>query len=111
MRIVACALAALLAAQAPGVHPVSGRRIAPVMGWQGAGWLERAERIDEEQPDVAIRTLKIANGSSVADIGAGTGYVTTLLSAEVGPGGRVYANDLQPQMLEMLRWRLAAQKI
>ena len=45
--------AAIVAAQTPGVHPISGRRFAPVMGYQGADWLERAEREDEEAPDVA----------------------------------------------------------
>jgi len=111
MRIVACLVAALVAAQAPGVHPISGRRIAPVMGWQGADWLERSERIDEEAPQDAIRVLKIEKGATVADIGAGTGYMTLLLASAVGPTGRVYANDLQPQMIEMLRRRLADKKI
>jgi ubiquinone/menaquinone biosynthesis C-methylase UbiE len=111
MRIVACLLAAFVAAQAPGVHPISGRRIAPVMGWQGADWLERTERIEEEAPQDAIRALKIPKGATVADIGAGTGYITLLLAAEVGPAGRVYANDLQPQMIELMRRRLADKKI
>lgn len=111
MRLVACVLAAVLAAQAPAVHPVSGRRIAPVMGWQGADWLERSERIEEEAPQDAIRVLQIPKGAIVADIGAGTGYMTMLLAAAVGPAGRVYANDLQPQMIEMLRRRLAATKV
>src|SRR5262249_24308704 len=105
MRLVAWLLAAVLAAQTARVHPISGRRIAPVMGWQGAAWLERDERIEEEAPDTAIRALKIPKGASVADIGAGTGYMTMRLAAEVGPTGRVYANDLQPQMIEMLRRR------
>jgi ubiquinone/menaquinone biosynthesis C-methylase UbiE len=111
MRIVACLLAAFVAMQAPGVHPISGRRIAPVMGWQGADWLERGERIEEEAPQEAVRALKIAKGATVADIGAGTGYITMLLAAEVGASGRVYANDLQPQMIEILRRRLADKKI
>jgi len=112
MRIVlAWLLAAVLAAQAAPVHPVSGRRIAPVMGWQGADWLERSERIEEEAPDTAVRLLKIPKGASVADIGAGSGYMTMLLSAAVGPNGRVFANDLQPQMIEMLRRRLEQKKI
>jgi ubiquinone/menaquinone biosynthesis C-methylase UbiE len=109
--LAACVVTVALAAQTPGVHPVSGRRIAPVMGWQGAPWLERAERIEEEAPDDAIRILKIAKGSTVADIGAGSGYVTMLLAAAVGPTGRVYANDLQPQMIEILRGRLSERKI
>ena len=95
----------------PGTHPISGRRFAPVMGWQGADWLERHERADEEDPDTAINVLKIARGSSVADIGAGSGYMTMKLSARVGPEGRVYANDIQPQMLQMLASRLANAKI
>jgi len=111
MRIVAWLLAAALAAQSSGVHPVSGRPIAPVMGWQGAGWLERAERIEEEAPDAAIRALQIPKGATVADIGAGTGYMTMRLAAAVGPAGRVYANDLQPQMIELLRQRLAERRV
>ena len=103
--------AAIVAAQTPGVHPISGRRFAPVMGYQGADWLERAERDDEEAPDVALSVLKIAKGSSVADIGAGSGYITERLAARVGPNGRVFANDVQPQMLDLLARRLARRKI
>jgi predicted methyltransferase len=107
----ALALSAVVAAQAPGVHPVSGRRFAPVMGYQGAEWLERAERDDEEEPNVALNVLKIEKGSAVADIGAGSGVITERLASRVGPAGRVYANDLQPQMLQMLAARLAKKKI
>jgi ubiquinone/menaquinone biosynthesis C-methylase UbiE len=105
------ALAAALVAQSSGVHPVSGRRFAPVMGYQGADWLERAEREDEEAPDVALNVLKIEKGASVADIGAGSGFITERLAKRVGPTGKVYANDLQPQMLQMLAARLARKKI
>lgn len=81
------------------------------MGWQGAPWLERDERIAEEAPDQAIRVLGIAKGAAVADIGAGSGYMTVRLAAQVGPTGRVYAIDVQPQMLEILRRRLADSRI
>jgi SAM-dependent methyltransferase len=94
-----------------GTHPVSGRRYAPVMGYQGVDWLERPERIEEEEPDLAISLLKIPPGASVADIGAGSGYMTIRMAQRVGPTGRVYANDLQPQMLEILGRRLAQQRI
>jgi ubiquinone/menaquinone biosynthesis C-methylase UbiE len=104
-------LSAVLAAQAPGTHPVSGRRFAPVMGYQGADWLERAERIEEEEPDVALKVLQIPKGAAVADVGAGSGYITVRLSKLVGPTGTVYANDVQPQMLEILRRRLGREKI
>ena len=96
-----------LAAQSPGTHPVSGRRFAPVMGYQGAAWLDRPERLEEEEPDRAISILKIPKGSTVADIGAGSGYMTVKLSDRVGPTGKVFATDVQPQMLEILRRRLA----
>ena len=104
--LIAVVLAAGLAAQQPGVHPVSGRRFAPVMGYQGAPWLERSEREEEEAPDVALNALKIAKGASVADIGAGSGYITVRLAARVGATGRVFANDVQPQMLNILARRL-----
>src|SRR5215510_1340169 len=108
---IALLLAAVVAAQAPGIHPISGRRFAPVMGYQGADWLERSERDEEEAPDIALDALRIPKGSSVADIGAGSGFITERLSARVGPTGRVFANDLQPQMLQILGRRLALRKI
>ena len=98
-------------ATAPGTHPVSGRRFASVMGWQGAEWLERPERLEEEAPDSALDVLAIPKGASVADVGAGSGYMTVRLAEAVGAQGRVYANDIQPQMLEMLRRRLERAKI
>jgi precorrin-6B methylase 2 len=108
---VAVVLAAGVAAQTPGTHPISGRPFAPVMGYQGAEWLERSERIAEEEPDVALNVLQIPKGASVADIGAGSGYMTVRLARRVGAEGRVYANDLQPQMLALLQRRLAREQI
>jgi ubiquinone/menaquinone biosynthesis C-methylase UbiE len=105
------ALAAAVVAQSSGVHPVSGRRFAPVMGYQGADWLERSEREEEEEPNVALNVLTIQRGDAVADIGAGSGFMTERLAARVGPTGRVYANDVQPQMLQLLAVRLARKKI
>src|SRR5947207_15775844 len=109
--LFAVVLAAVVAAQTPATHPISGRRFAPVMGYQGADWLERPERIDEEEPDVALNLLQIPSGAAVADIGAGSGYMTVRLARRVGAAGRVYANDLQPQMLELLQRRMAREKI
>jgi ubiquinone/menaquinone biosynthesis C-methylase UbiE len=104
-------LAITVVAQAPPTHPLSGRRVAPVMGWQGAEWLERPERLEEEAPDSALDVLAIPKGASVADVGAGSGYMTVRMAKRVGPTGTVYANDLQPQMLELLRRRLEREKI
>jgi ubiquinone/menaquinone biosynthesis C-methylase UbiE len=109
--VLALVVAGAVAAQSPGTHPISGRRFAPVMGFQGADWLERAERIEEEAPDTALDAVRIAKGSTVADIGAGSGYMTVRLAKRVGPDGRVFANDLQPQMIELLRRRIEREKI
>ncbi|WP_326404170.1 class I SAM-dependent methyltransferase [Methylibium sp.] len=79
-----------------------GREISGVMGWQGAGWLEREEREREERTDVLLRLLQLSPGMVVADIGAGTGYLARRMAAQVRPGGQVLAVDVQPQMLRML---------
>jgi ubiquinone/menaquinone biosynthesis C-methylase UbiE len=91
----------LLAGQ--GEHPVTGRQIAGVMGVQGADWLNRPEREKEENPEGALDALGLRPGMVVADVGAGTGYMSLRLAKRVGPGGMVYANDLQPEMLRRLR--------
>jgi ubiquinone/menaquinone biosynthesis C-methylase UbiE len=105
------AVALSVAAQQTSVHPLSGRRFAQTMGAEGADWLDRAERDVEEEPDRAIDVLKIEKGSTVADIGAGSGYMTVKLAKKVGPQGRVYANDIQPAMLELLNKRITKSKI
>lgn len=78
------------------------REIAHVMGWQGASWLEREERQREERTDLLLPELMLKPGMAVADIGAGTGYFSRRISAAVGPGGTVYAVDVQPEMVKML---------
>jgi predicted methyltransferase len=118
MRIKATYTAALviittaaILAQSPGVHPISGRRYAGVMSYEGARWLDREERDVEEEPDRALNAIGIAKGATVADVGAGSGYMTVRMAERVGPTGRVYATDIQPQMLAMLRERLDKEKI
>jgi ubiquinone/menaquinone biosynthesis C-methylase UbiE len=81
------------------------------MGVAGAPWLERSEREEEEAPTRALEIIKIAPGSTVADIGAGSGYFTERLSKLVGPGGKVYANDLQQGMLDLLQRRIDRLKL
>jgi len=113
MRRSLCALLLLLTSLtwAQGVHPVTGRKYAGVMGAGGADWLTRPERETEEQPDEALKAIGIAKGSTVADIGAGSGYMTIRMARLVGPTGKVYANDIQPRMLELLGENLKKQKI
>lgn len=107
--LVVAVSATLILAQ--GRHPISGRRIADVMGHQGAAWLERPEREAEEAPTKAIAALKIQAGQMVADIGAGSGYYSVRLADAVGPRGRVFATDVQPEMLALIRNKLDAAPI
>ncbi len=92
-------------------HPVTGRRIAPVMGIGGAGWLDRGEREAEESPEAALEAIGIRAGMQIADVGAGTGYFALRIARRVGPEGRVWANDIQPEMLEILRQRARTGKL
>ena len=104
----AAAILALTVVSAQGTHPVSGRRIAGVMGHEGAPWLDRPEREREEEPGKAITALNIRAGQVIADVGAGTGYYTVRLADAVGARGRVYATDIQPEMLALVRKTLDA---
>jgi ubiquinone/menaquinone biosynthesis C-methylase UbiE len=107
--LLAAAVAA--AAQAQSRHPVSGRVIAPIMGYEGAAWLERPEREREEAPSKAIAALDIKPGQVVADVGAGSGYYTVRLAERVGPSGKVFATDIQPQMVALLQQRVARDRL
>ncbi len=80
-----------------------GREIAMVMGHQGIAWLERPEREQEEGLSLLIECLSIEPGSTVADIGAGSGVITTRLCEAVGEEGIVVAVDIQQEMLDALQ--------
>jgi len=87
-----------------------GREISQVMGHQGAAWLERSAREVEERPDRVVAGMALAPDAEVADIGAGTGYFTFRIAEDV-PTSHVYAVDVQPEMLEVLRKRIARRAI
>ncbi len=87
-----------------------GREIAQVMGHRGAEWLERGDREAEEAPDVLIRKLSLSKTDVVADIGAGTGYFTFRISPLV-PEGKVYAVDIEPEMLEFIQERMVRNRV
>lgn len=88
-----------------------GREISRIMGHQGSDWLERPERNEEENTDLLMRILDIKPGQTVADIGAGSGYITRRLAKMVGEDGTVYAVDVQPEMLKILGDNLANENI
>lgn len=92
-----------LPASADGIgKSYMGREISAVMGWQGASWLERQEREREERTDLLLTALMLKPGTVVADIGAGTGYLARRMAPLVMPGGKVWAVDVQPEMINLL---------
>ncbi len=101
--LAAALLVASLALGFQGTHPVTGRRIAGVMGMSGADWLVRPEREAEEKPDLALDGMGIKPGMKIADMGSGVGYMTLRMAKRVGPTGKIYGVDLQPGMLQKLK--------
>lgn len=83
-----------------------GREISHVMGHLGAGWLERPNRQREERTDLLVDNLPLKESSTVADIGAGTGYFSFRIAERV-PGGEVLAVDIQQEMLDIIESRKA----
>jgi ubiquinone/menaquinone biosynthesis C-methylase UbiE len=81
------------------------------MSWRGAEWLERAGREEEQRPAEIIRTMGLKDGDVVADLGCGTGYFARRMARAVAPRGRVYAVDIQPEMLDLLKRRVEEERI
>ena len=79
------------------------REISAVMGWQGAAWLERNKREREERTDLLLEALALQPGMVIADIGAGTGYLSRRMAPLVMPGGKIIALDLQPEMVNIIQ--------
>jgi cyclopropane fatty-acyl-phospholipid synthase-like methyltransferase len=73
------------------------------------GLLETPDRAAWQKPDQIMDTLKIADGSKVADIGAGGGFFTIRLAGRVGPNGVVYAQDIQQPMIEAIKRRVTGE--
>lgn len=87
------------------------RPIAHVMGHQGASWLERPEREEEENPTKLLELFELKPDQHIADIGVGSGYHTRRIAPVVGESGQVYAVDIQPEMLTILKQNLDAEGI
>ena len=86
-----------------------GRQIAQVMSHYGIDWLEREERDKEENTSLLLKNLNVQQGMMIADIGAGSGYHSSLLSKMVG-NGKVYAVDIEPEMIAFLNDRIQTEK-
>ena len=87
-----------------------GREIAQVMGYGGIGWLERPQREKEEASSKLHQQLKLKEGMVVADVGAGSGYHTFRMAKAVGDKGKVYAVDVQQEMLDVMKKRIKVRR-
>jgi ubiquinone/menaquinone biosynthesis C-methylase UbiE len=110
MRALAATLALALVlshsptpnAQSQQQAPRQGRLFPPL----DLGLLERPDRVLWQKPEQIMDALHVADGSTVADIGAGAGFFTIRLAQRVGPKGIVYAQDVQSLMLDAIRRRV-----
>lgn len=90
---------------APDTTHYLGRRIAQTMHFTGADWLTRHDREQEEAGEVMREELKLKPGVNVCDLGCGNGYHTIPIAKAVGPEGKVFGVDIQPEMLDLLKVR------
>lgn len=109
MRIIAPFVVSVLLVSTPARDfaqaPTQGRLFPP----EDLGILESPDRDEWQQPDRIMDELQIAEGSRVADIGAGGGWFTIRLARRVGPNGIVFAEDIQPEMIESINRRVRDQ--
>jgi ubiquinone/menaquinone biosynthesis C-methylase UbiE len=100
--MIRLALVMLAVATATAAAPQHGRLFDP----KDLGLLEGPDRDAWQRPDQIMDALRIADGSVVADLGAGGGWFTVRLARRVGPNGHVYAEDIQHQMIESINRRV-----
>ena len=109
--IVSVGGALVVAQQPPAPQPpapqTKGRLFPPTL----LGLLEAPDRERWQKPDLIMDALGIADGAVVAEIGAAGGWFTVRLARRVGPNGIVYAEDIQPLMIEALTRRLEQERI
>lgn len=86
----------------PPLRQQQGRLFPPL----DLGLLEGPDRENWQKPDFIMDALGIADGAVVADLGAGGGWFTVRLARRVGPNGLVYAQDIQEEMIDVIRRRV-----
>lgn len=106
MPRVDAALFVLLALAAGAAVPSAQDRRSRLFPPEELGQLEGPDRDEWQQPERVMDALGIADGARVADIGIGSGWFTVRLARRVGPNGRVYGEDVQPQMIDATRRRV-----
>lgn len=108
LRLLLLLIALPLPAEEPphALTEYLGRQIAMTMHWKGAEWLMRRVREKEESPTLMRRELQVKPGMTICDMGCGNGFHTLPLAKEVGETGKIYAVDVQPEMIDMLKQNL-----
>ena len=94
-----------------GTPPPSDRKPAEVMSHEGAAWLERPEREQEEHPGDVIKAMHLRDGDVACDMGCGTGYFARRMARAVAPHGKVYGVDIQPEFIAMIKSYCAKENI
>lgn len=95
----------------PALTEYMGREIAQTMHWQGAEWLIRDSREREERCSLLLTNLGLKTGMTVCDMGCGNGYYSLKIAKLIGEKGKVYAVDVQPEMLEFLLKRAKEEQV
>lgn len=113
--VLAISATAIATLSAPGTPPGAPSAVLPPRllrepaplfpPWEARALLEAPSRDAWQQPTRIVASLGLRAGDTVADVGAGSGYLEPYLSAAVGPLGRVYAEEIQPEFLPSLRER------
>jgi ubiquinone/menaquinone biosynthesis C-methylase UbiE len=103
--VTACALRA----EAPPSDDATSRHdFADVAHWSSV--FDDPARDAWQKPAELVAALGLARGSVVADLGAGTGYLSSRLAAAVGPEGTVLAVETEPNLVVHLRARAEREK-
>jgi ubiquinone/menaquinone biosynthesis C-methylase UbiE len=95
----------------PALTEYMGREIAQTMHWQGAEWLIRDSREREERCSLLLTNLGLKPGMTVCDMGCGNGYYSLKIAKLIGERGKVYAVDVQPEMLKFLLERAKEEQV
>jgi ubiquinone/menaquinone biosynthesis C-methylase UbiE len=107
MTRLCAAVILLLCAAATSTTAQHARLFPP----KDLGLLEGPDRDLHQRPEQIMDALQIGEGSVVADLGAGGGWFTVRLARRVGPNGRVYAEDIQSEMIGAIQRRIAREEL
>jgi len=107
-ELMLAAIALLVMTATPLAQTKRPPRLFPALD---LGLLESPDREQWQKPDLIMDALSIADGSKVADLGAGGGWFTIRLARRVGPNGRVFAEDIQRSMIDAIQRRVARENL